>query len=101
MLGVSWLFVLGGFVVVSWLASRFGAPSWRRQASLAVLGLSLAGLLYMIYLTFLEPFVIGATCAWGLTSAVIRTLIVWFSLDDGLRAWQELASERSLASTHL
>jgi uncharacterized membrane protein len=26
-----------------------------------------------VYLTFLEPFVIGATCAWCLTSAVLMT----------------------------
>ena len=33
------------------------------------------GVLFSIYLTFLEPFVIGATCAWCITSAIIMTLI--------------------------
>jgi uncharacterized membrane protein len=32
---------------------------------------------FSIYLTFLEPFVIGATCAWCLTSAVIVGMLVW------------------------
>jgi uncharacterized membrane protein len=31
---------------------------------------------FSIYLTFLEPFVIGASCAWCLTSAVATTLIL-------------------------
>ena len=30
---------------------------------------------FSIYLTFLEPFVIGATCLWCLSSAVIMTLL--------------------------
>jgi len=34
------------------------------------------GVLFSIYLTFLEPFVIGATCAWCLSSAVIMTLLL-------------------------
>jgi uncharacterized membrane protein len=34
------------------------------------------GLLFSIYLTFLEPFVIGATCVWCIISAVLMTLIL-------------------------
>ena len=30
---------------------------------------------FSIYLTFLEPFVIGATCMWCITSAIIQTTI--------------------------
>jgi uncharacterized membrane protein len=63
-------------ILVFLLASRFGSQAWRRPAALAVQGLALFGVLFMIYLTFLEPFVIGATCAWCLTSAVIMTLIL-------------------------
>jgi uncharacterized membrane protein len=68
-------------ILVFWLAGHYGPETWRRPASLAVLGLALFGLLFMVYLTFLEPFVIGATCAWCLTSAVIMTLIAWSSVD--------------------
>jgi uncharacterized membrane protein len=45
-----------------------------------------AGILFSIYLTFLEPFVIGATCAWCITSAVIMTLLFLLSLDPGRQA---------------
>jgi uncharacterized membrane protein len=33
------------------------------------------GTLFSIYLTFLEPFAIGATCLWCLSSAVIMTTL--------------------------
>lgn len=38
-------------------------------------GVASFGTAFSMYLTFLEPFVIGATCAWCLTSAVIMTAI--------------------------
>ncbi len=43
---------------------------------LALLGLTLFGLLFSIYLTMLELFVIHAVCAWCLGSAVISTLLM-------------------------
>ncbi len=39
-------------------------------AALATLGMTAFGTFFSIYLTFLEPFVIGATCAWCLSSAI-------------------------------
>lgn len=36
-----------------------------------------SGVLFSIYLTFLEPFVIGATCIWCLTSALIMMVLLW------------------------
>jgi uncharacterized membrane protein len=50
-----------------------------RIARIGLWVLSLIGILVSIYLTFLEPFVIGATCAWCLSSAVIMTSIFWIS----------------------
>ena len=38
--------------------------------------MTFGGTLFSIYLTFLEPFVIGAVCAWCLTSAVVMTLLL-------------------------
>ncbi|MBS3753330.1 MAG: hypothetical protein KGY46_08075 [Anaerolineales bacterium] len=37
------------------------------------------GTFFSMYLTFLEPFVIGATCAWCLTSFLIITAQLWIS----------------------
>jgi len=48
------------------------------------------GTLFSIYLTFLEPFVIGATCLWCLSSAVIMTTLFILALKPGCHAWCEL-----------
>ena len=52
-------------------------------------GMAFFGVLFSIYLTFLEPFVIGATCMWCISSAVIQTIIFLASSDSAKRAWQE------------
>ena len=73
---------LAGYVLIllSWLVGQNARPRLKAWMSLAVLGLCAVGLLFSIYLTFLEPFVIGATCAWCLTSAVIMTALFWLNL---------------------
>ncbi len=60
-------------IVLLWLLGHEGQP----QADLVARGLVLFGVAFSIYLTFLEPFVIGATCVWCLTSAVIMLLLLW------------------------
>jgi uncharacterized membrane protein len=67
-------------ILVAWLFSRSSNLRTATLAATIQLGLSTIGLLFSIYLTFLEPFVIGATCAWCLTSAVIMTAIFVLSL---------------------
>jgi uncharacterized membrane protein len=52
--------------------------------------MTVAGTMFSIYLTFLEPFVIGATCAWCLTSAVLMTLLMLFSVKQGKYALDRL-----------
>jgi uncharacterized membrane protein len=46
---------------------------------LAIFGLSLSGVLYSAYLTYLELFVIYAICRWCVTSAVIMLVIFLLS----------------------
>jgi uncharacterized membrane protein/thiol-disulfide isomerase/thioredoxin len=63
-------------ILISWLLARF---SKGRMANLSVISLfafTIFGTLFSIYLTFLEPFVIGATCAWCLTSAILMTILM-------------------------
>ncbi|HMQ29744.1 MAG TPA: vitamin K epoxide reductase family protein, partial [Chloroflexaceae bacterium] len=50
-----------------------------RRAGLALLLLTGAGTLFSIYLTFLEPFVIGASCMWCLSSAALMTALLWLA----------------------
>jgi uncharacterized membrane protein len=52
-----------------------------------------AGVLVSAYLTFLEPFVIGATCLWCLSSAVLMTTMLWLVAGPGFRALAELRKQ--------
>ncbi|MBE9473258.1 MAG: vitamin K epoxide reductase family protein [Chloroflexi bacterium] len=72
--------VLGYLVIgIVWLFSIMGPSRWRKISLFSLWGLLLFATLFSIYLTFLEPFVIGATCAWCLTSAIVTTLLFWNS----------------------
>jgi len=87
---------MAGYLAIlpAWLVSRLQNARLAAYASLAMLGMTAFGTLFSIYLTFLEPFVIGATCAWCLTSAVIITALFWFSLPPGWLALTHLAFGR-------
>jgi uncharacterized membrane protein len=74
-------------ILVIWAMGRLGSGSLRGKADLALWGATLLGTIFSIYLTFLEPFLIGATCAWCLTSAVIMTLLLWSAAPLAARAW--------------
>lgn len=64
-----------GLIIGLWAAAR--RPSLHDRAQRLLRWSVLAGIIFSIYLTFLEPFVIGATCIWCLTSAVIMLLLLW------------------------
>ena len=52
-----------------------------KQARTALFFMAIFGVLFSTYLTFLEPFVIGATCAWCITSALTMIALLWLTLD--------------------
>ncbi len=56
-----------------------------RYAPLAIFGISLGGVLYSAYLTYLELFVIEAICVYCVVSAILITLIFLWSLWTLLR----------------
>ncbi len=66
-------------IFVFWLIKQYGPREWQRIISLSILCMAFIGILFSIYLTTLEPFIIGATCSWCLSSAVVITLILWIS----------------------
>lgn len=72
---------VAGYIVIllAWLAAEFGPASYRKLIKLLVWGLAWFGVAFSIYLTFLEPFVIGATCMWCISSAILTTLILFAS----------------------
>lgn len=86
LLGLSGYFA----IAVCWLAREFGPQRLHDYSALAIGALALVGTLFSIYFTFLEPFVIGATCLWCLSSAVIMTALLWASWDQARSASQKL-----------
>jgi uncharacterized membrane protein len=66
-------------ILIAWVAWQFGPESIRKLASLAIWGMSIFGVLFSVYLTFLEPFVIGATCMWCISSAVLMITLLLLS----------------------
>jgi len=68
---------LGGYLLLFGLAAvavqTQGAR--RRQALWASFILSVGGLLFSTYLTYLEVYVIGALCSWCVTSAIVILLL--------------------------
>lgn len=74
--------VLGYLAIgLAWLVRRAARGRTTYRAAWALFAFTLIGTVFSIYLTFLEPFVIGATCAWCLTSAIIMTLLLWLAAD--------------------
>ncbi|MFW5943447.1 MAG: vitamin K epoxide reductase family protein [Chloroflexota bacterium] len=70
--------------------SVLGTWAWWRwqddaRAPLLLAAMTVVGVLFSLYLTYLEPFVIGAVCAWCLTSAVIMALLLLASVDPAAR----------------
>jgi uncharacterized membrane protein len=63
----------------AWVLARFGRGRTIQFATVVLFLMALFGTLFSIYLTFLEPFVIGATCTWCLTSAVLTTALMLLS----------------------
>jgi uncharacterized membrane protein len=68
--GVLGLFGYVG-ILISWLGWQFGPQSIQKFMVLSLWGMCIFGVLFSTYLTFLEPFVIGATCMWCISSAVL------------------------------
>jgi len=78
--------ILGNLsILAAWGFKRFGPRKFNRQAALVLVGLVSFGLLFSIYLTFLEPFVIGASCIWCMGSAVVMTGLFWTAMET---AWK-------------
>lgn len=79
-LHVGVLGVIGYLVILAlWLWQWLGPAASTRKTAWLLPAVSMFGVLFSIYLTFLEPFVIAAVCMWCITSAVIMMLLLWFT----------------------
>lgn len=88
--------VLGVFgylaILATWTVRLLRPGTIGRWAGLAADVMIAGGFLFSVYLTSLEPFVIGATCAWCLSSAVIMTLLLLISTARAMRARRGIAA---------
>lgn len=72
-------------ILAGWSYPRLRADRLAQVAPLVVFGMASLGVLFSIYLTYLEPFVIRAVCIWCLTSAVIMTFLLLLSLNPAMQ----------------
>ena len=82
---VGYALLLAGWVVARLVHGR--------MADLIVAGMAAGaflGVCFSAYLTFLEPFVIGATCMWCITSALTMLALLWLLARPGWLAWRRL-----------
>ncbi len=77
---IAYLALLG-----AWLWQQWGTGALVEQLPLMLFGMAFFGVLFSLYLTYLEPFVIGAVCIWCLTSAVIMTLLMLLTIRPVVR----------------
>lgn len=73
--------------------SAVSGRDWVPYVALAIFGVSLAGVLYSAYLTYIELFVIDAICRWCVASAIIIVAIFVLSIFN-LRNNQSNYTER-------
>ena len=74
--------------------SRAWPRARSRTSALVLIGVGAwIGTLFSVYLTFLEPFVIGATCMWCITSALVMMALLWISAGPAYDAWNRLRGE--------
>lgn len=78
--GVAWYVAMFVLALVS-TGSRFAESP---VVSTVLLGVATTGLLFSLYLTYLELFVIDAICQWCVVSAVIVTIIFLVCVADYL-----------------
>jgi uncharacterized membrane protein len=86
-------------ILIAWAVAHYGNGQLAGLAWLALFVMTLCGTLFSMYLTFLEPFVIGATCAWCLTSAMIMTALLALTATPGKRAISVLLPGRMRHAT--
>jgi uncharacterized membrane protein/thiol-disulfide isomerase/thioredoxin len=82
---------LAGYVAIlaAWYISQKTTGQVKSYSILILMGMTFFGTTFSIYLTYLEPFVIGATCMWCVLSAVIMTAQMWLALPPTLEILEE------------
>jgi uncharacterized membrane protein len=78
-------------IIAAWAWGQYRKDRLASYAPLALMGMAMFGVIFSVYLTILQPFVIKAVCIWCLSSAVLITLIMVLSLQPAQRAWEAIS----------
>jgi uncharacterized membrane protein/thiol-disulfide isomerase/thioredoxin len=82
-------------IFAAWLVGRYAKDRFAGFGVVSLFAMTVVGTLFSIYLTFLEPFVIGATCAWCLTSAGLMTILMLLTVRPAKTVLSGFAQPRS------
>lgn len=88
-------------IVTAWLTARYAKGRITDNATLSMFGMTVFGTLFSVYLTFLEPFIIGATCIWCLTSAVLMTILMLLMVRPAKLAFSRVAHPWPFRHPHM
>lgn len=89
-----------GFYAATFLVALVGtSPRWadRREPAIALTIMTITGVLFTAWLSYLEVYVIGAICRWCVGSAIIVVILFALSLAD-LHAFMRSGARASLES---
>lgn len=76
-------------LLAAWLARKY-IPRFEKPAAIGYFAMAFFAVIFSLYLTYLEPFVIKAVCIWCLTSAVIVTLLLLLGIPPVVRQFSIL-----------
>ena len=79
-------------LLVGWIVAKTMKGRLADLGMIAAALVAVGGTVFSVYLTFLEPFVIGATCMWCLTSALAITGLLWLTTGPAWSAFGRLRS---------
>lgn len=97
LLGMTGYFI----ILLLWIGTHLTSKSISEIAQGSLLIVTLIGVAFSSYLTFLEPFIIKATCTWCLTSAAIMLMILWLTFPSGWIAIDNLLSSKLHSKTSI
>jgi uncharacterized membrane protein len=82
-------------VLAGWIVARLLEGRLADVILVGVAAGAFAGTLFSAWLTFLEPFVIGATCLWCISSALTMLALMWLTAGRGWAALGRLRGRPS------
>lgn len=69
-------------ILLAWLGKKWLPLKYKNFINMGMWGLGFFGIIFSIYLTYLEVFVLRATCSWCILAAVFMIMLFWISIQD-------------------